>query len=247
MMKDRFLIRAYWGPRKETVADAARRLRKFLVRIGGHSELLKGWYQKTRCRSGATETKLNTSMEDELVKLFLRGRNRDDITGEVIEDLGFRVGLWNGRPRREVASLSVTCGLYSDVQGVGVNGVLIDLPEDLGPLSKNHLMSSAFRDLIECWEPRHACVCSELAIDGRSFDANVPFVDWMLYVSELAISSTSVPYASAVSQVLSGTMIVVEDRPADALSPEHLSNVEQIGLVIESESAGPSSRAATTR
>lgn len=230
-MDDRFLIRAYWEARRETADECANRLLHFLMRIGGRTAVIATWYETARSRRKATEKTVSPS-KDALLSLLQRGQNREDVTGKVIEDLGFHVSLWNGRSGREISGLSITCGLYSDVVGVGSNCVLIELPEELGELANGEVMAELFRDVIECWDPQRASVCSELAVDNRTFDANCPFVDWMVYVSELEIAATSVPDVAEVRHVGSGTMILVEDHATNALASEHLRKVEQVGNVI---------------
>ncbi len=215
-MNDRFVVRAYWGPRKETVDDCSNRLERFLTRISAQSDLFVSWYEKVRNRGKATSRSVSTS-RDGLLELLRSGQNCEDTTGEVIEDLGFRVSLWNGGRGSEVSSLSIRCGVYCSVAGVGLNCVLFDLPEQLGSLASGNAMVELFCDVVESWEPQRAAVCSELALDKRSFDANHPFVDWMVYVAGLKVAQSDVPVAAAVRHVETGTMIVVEDYPGDAL------------------------------
>jgi hypothetical protein len=230
-MDDRFLLRAYWGPRKETIDKCADRLGQFLARIAVRSDSLAAWFEKSRSRRKATEKAIDSG-KDGLMDLLRRCQNREDTTGDVIEDLGFHVALWNGRRGKEVSSLSIKCGMHCSVPGVGFNCVLLNLPEDLGTLANGVAMAQLFADTVESWEPERATVCSELAVDNRGFDARRPFVDWMVYVAELKIAATSVPDAADVRQVASGTMIVVEDGPENAIASEHLHKVVQIENAI---------------
>jgi Immunity protein 52 len=88
-------IGAYWGDRRETAFECGERLSRCLLGLGAVDPLLAAWFLKGATRSTATVPIALGA--DDLASLFDRGRNRRDSDGEVIEELGFRVGLWNNR------------------------------------------------------------------------------------------------------------------------------------------------------
>jgi len=75
---------------------------------------------------------------DRIRGLLLAGRNRHDCGDRsVIEDLGFRVGMWNGSSSRDSVGLSVGCGAYSSVKGLG-NALVMNLPSPDGEVGRTY-------------------------------------------------------------------------------------------------------------
>jgi hypothetical protein len=91
------------------------------------------------------------------------------------------------------------------------NCVLLDLPEDLGEFGNSSQMSGVLGLTARAWEPDWAGVMSNRSIDARDFDAEVPFVDWMVY---LPYKVKGVPPPSFVIDLDGdGTIIVVQPDP----------------------------------
>ncbi len=66
------------------------------------------------------------------------------LRGEVIEDLGFRVGLWNRRKGRESMSLAITCGL--SFEHPGMRRFLLAAGDDVRTAGRLLLHQGVFRD-----------------------------------------------------------------------------------------------------
>jgi hypothetical protein len=189
---------AYWQPRKESIHACGDRLGRFLTALSACDPVFAAWYERGASRRKGKQAEIDFKNEAHLLDLLDRGRNRRDVGKEVMEDLGFRVGLWNGGKSAKMAGLSVTCGLYATVAGLGGNCLILDLPEDLGDLQQSERMASVLTLAATSWEPDWAGVFSVGAMNKRVYNPAVPFVDWMVYVSHklapapLAISSARV-------------------------------------------------------
>src|SRR5947209_17211529 len=112
-----YYIGAYWGIRKETLEECTHRLAGFLMCLAECDPCFAHWFKKGASRKEALTHEINPNIAT-LQTLLLAGRNRTDIGHKVIEELGFRVGLWNGaRNDAETTSLSIHCGSYAPRPG----------------------------------------------------------------------------------------------------------------------------------
>lgn len=186
-------------------------------------------------RRKAKESEIDFRNKDRLVELLERGRNRQDIGKEVIEDLGFVIGMWNGDKSRKMVGLSITCGLFATTSGLGGNCVLLDLPEDLGGLVQCERVENVLTALVKCWEPEWAGVLSLEAMNAREFNAAIPFVDWMVYVSGMKCENPSLRGIFAVDKVNDqGSIIVVQPNPPQPDNAAHIERVKAVEAVIGS-------------
>ncbi|MCP2089638.1 hypothetical protein PQR68_29830 [Paraburkholderia agricolaris] len=180
-----YLAAAYWGPRREPVDACACRAGQFFISLSQVSEYLKGWRPLGRSRSEATQAVPIDLSTDALAELFMKGRNRRDVGGEVIDELGYRISVWNGGGDEEASSLTMKCGLYSAVAGLS-NAIVLKLPSRFDTTSFDQVRQVATA-LAQAWNPDWAIIASRSALDLHA-DAG-PFLDRALYVN----SSMKVP------------------------------------------------------
>ena len=110
-MREGYYVGAYWGPRKETALECARRAELFFHMLARCDPAFAQWYRGGR---GAPRELPGHPVRPEVKEweqLFLRGRNRTDVDNEIIEDLGFREAVWNAKKER--TRLDFHCGGYS--------------------------------------------------------------------------------------------------------------------------------------
>jgi hypothetical protein len=113
-MADRFYAGAYWGPRAESSAQCAARLEACLRSLGRSHEVLSRWYRKGTSRSAASGRPIDIDA-DTLESLLSGGRNRTDVGGEVIAELGFSLALWNNNPHDGVVEHALRRHTYHGV------------------------------------------------------------------------------------------------------------------------------------
>ena len=172
-----YFAAAYWGSRKETVEACAHRATVFFEAISQIAEYLKEWRQQGRSRSIKT-IPIENSTQNALIELFLKGQNRKDINNKVINDLGYRISLWNGGDTETASSLMLKCGLFSNVAGLS-NAVVLELPARFDTNSVNQVRQLA-NSLISAWDPDWAIIASHSA-QARHTDFG-PFLDKALYL-----------------------------------------------------------------
>jgi hypothetical protein len=232
-MNSRYMLGAYWPPRQESIEECCDRLDKFLTELAECDPVFATWYERGRSRKEASKKRVAIGDRDYVLDLLNRGRNRRDIGRDVIEELGFRVGLWNGLSEEKEVGLSITCGLHwmsSNPSASLSNCVVLTLPKSLGELSKAENMARTLAVVAEAWEPAWAGVMSRDAVNTRNFDAIHPFVDWMTYIPS---TISEVPAPSSVHQLPRlGSIVIVQLTPPSG-EPGELVRIRQIEEILQ--------------
>jgi hypothetical protein len=173
----RLTAAAYWGPRKESSEDCARRATLFFEMLAKSSPLLRDWFE--RGWSKPKTLKAVDTSEANIRKLFEASNlsHRNKINEERRAGLGFRIAAWNGKSdEHEVAGIMIGCGKFSERLN---NAVVVDLPtrfvesEDFG---RKKLV--ILRALVASWEPDWAAI-----YDVHCKKGHEPFLDLALYIS----------------------------------------------------------------
>lgn len=225
-----YLLGAYWSARQEALADCAGRLHPFLRDLTKCGGVLSKWYKRGWSRDDALKSEIDVSDMMTSTTLLEEGRNRRDADNEVIPELGFRVGLWNGGTDGLDVGLGVTCGLYYGVSQAGLhslsNCVTMHFSEGLGDLSDADRMRRLLAAVAQCWKPDWAGIMSNQAMDKRSFTASIPFVDWMTYIP-WEIGPVEPP-ASVTILPNGGSIVVVQPCPPSSDDREAVIRIGRI-------------------
>src|SRR3989442_863361 len=97
-MTSRYMLGAYWPARQESIEECGNRLGRFLTELAMCDPVFAIWCERGRSRKEASERHVAVEDRHDLLDLLDRGRNRRDVGRDVIDELGFNVGLWNGAP-----------------------------------------------------------------------------------------------------------------------------------------------------
>lgn len=168
-------VGAYWGKRKETRDECAKRIADLLQRLGQEHPALATWYQKGRSKGEALRNIVELSA-DSICRIF-EMHNRDT-DGSQIEELGYRIGVWNGSNELP-ASFSASCGCYSDFVG---NSAVLDFDpswDDVKAMSSEQLRAMLV-DFVEAIDPDKAVVTSDEYLDRAGVD-NPSAAGWLMY------------------------------------------------------------------
>lgn len=134
-MIDSHYIGAYWGPRPESSTDCARRIVDLLGRLSEISDQLACWFDKASSKQTALSSPVLPQIES-VERLLAAGRHFKDEPLVPVPDLGFHIGIWNGRSGAEAGSLSISCGGW--FEGLS-NSVVLKLPPSLLSATTEHL------------------------------------------------------------------------------------------------------------
>ena len=126
-------IGAYWGPRRESRERVAERIAEFLQSLPNASGSLATWYTKGQSRASAKA--LIVATPDKIASRLKTNRREDN--DEIMSELGFSIGAWNGGH----ASLHATIGAFTPYIG---NSVVLSYDESSLDLSR-----SECRDVLE--------------------------------------------------------------------------------------------------
>ncbi len=232
-MTARYTVGGYWRSREEPAAACAARLARFLADLSGCGDVFAAWYRKGGSRAAALDKQVDWRRADILLDLVREGASRTDSTREVIPDLGFHVGLWNGRPSATEVGLSVCCGLYTATPGL-CNTANLDLPSDLGVFAYSSNVKAPLLAVVRAWEPEWAGVFSVRTVSSRrTCTAFTPYVDWLLYLQDPPHCIGSLPEAVATEETNDGGLLVIlKDEAPQPSDIAHRTTVEQVGQTL---------------
>lgn len=201
-----YYVGAYWGDRRESAVECARRLSDCLAALAKLDPLLSSWRHRGRSKAAA-QAPVEMHI-DALERLLLDGRNRRDTDRSVIEELGFRVGIWNGR--EPMIGLSASVGKDTGAPGL-MNSFLLELPAPSGDAARlyDHPVALSIVEAIAAsWEPDWATWASNSLRHAQDAPARTPVVGWMTFLSWGRLNSDFVTDVGAVS-LLDGWLVPI--------------------------------------
>jgi len=221
---------AYWGPRKESAEECARRAAHFLNLLAPADPFLAQWYKPARRLKDARKHPLMPPDIPTLTELFRRGVNRER-GGPVFEDLG--LSFWFGTG--EGADLRINCGDYA---GSSPNHCVLDLP-DRGPnvdrLVTAAVLTHVVRSMALAWEPDWAVAMSR---DYRETFAEPrrggTFVGWVTYLSRRRGVVPPLPAPARIELVEDrGTLVVLTPERFTASNPAHVELGQRVRELLD--------------
>ncbi|MFC3650355.1 Imm52 family immunity protein [Dyella humi] len=200
-------VGAYWGSRQESLDQCAARLERYLSALRSFPVLADWYLQGGSVRQASGKTPITQFGDGILTELLRAGRNKYDTKPGVIENLGYRVGLWNRRGETESASLLIGCGMYSTNPRLS-NAVVLALPSNLETLSTD--TQSAIKRLlcvhVEAWNPDWSAVFASQCDAIKNRKGNGPFLDKMLWLKSGTKAPEGLVTEQPVEQVLDGAL-----------------------------------------
>lgn len=206
---DPFYLGAYWGSRRESSLRCGERLARCVARLGQVDEALESWFRRAASKAAA-KTPVELDAES-LGQLLAQGRNRRDVGGEVIEELGFSIGLWNRA--KPAVGMSGTVGAHPAFPGM-LNSFVLDFPppeDDALRLYDPAVAEAIFQAVVEEWEPDWATWTSHALRNAQGAAPREPVVGWMTYLADPAVADLP-----GGSSLLSGSAISVGRDVTDA-------------------------------
>jgi len=214
---------AFWGPRKESAEECARRMAHFLNLLAPADPFLAQWYKPVKSRKDARKYPLMPPDSPTLSELFRRGVNREK-EGPVFEDLGFRISTDNGGSSGDCAVLRIKCGDYC---GASPNSCVLDLPHQ-GPNAERVLsvpvLTQVVRSMAVAWEPDWAVAtsCDHRDLLSEAGDTR-DYVGWVMYVSRQRGRVPPLPAPVRIEPVDDlGTLVVLTPERLTASNPAHV-------------------------
>jgi hypothetical protein len=226
-------IGAYWGPRKETARECARRAELFFHMLARCEPTFAQWYRGGRgAPRGLPGYPVRPEVE-EWEQLFLHGRNRTDVDKEVIEDLGFRVHVVN--TKKDATCIQLHCGEYSP-WGSG-NTCLINPPGE-GPVSERiwsaPVLAEVLTSVATAWDPDFAMASSTEMVDLVQRRKREVRVGWLTYLSRRLGKLPPLPAPVRIEPVGKlGWLLVLSPERMTASNPEHVAFTARVRELLD--------------
>ena len=227
MSRDSYYVATYWGNREESADECARRASLLLDDLSRRDECLRTWFNRGKSRKDALAQPVDIS-EKSLRSLLMRGRNRYDADGAVIEDLGFRLAVWNGGSGGGDCGLSLHCGSCASTPSTWIpNSCVLSLPnegEAVDRLLSVPLLLRIIEAMVATLEPDWGVATSyayqETLPPG---EPGAPVVGWLTYLREPPQRLPSfLPGVHVVPVADFGSVIVTTEERFAAGDPRHV-------------------------
>ncbi|MBZ4408686.1 MULTISPECIES: immunity 52 family protein [unclassified Myxococcus] len=224
---------AYWGPRRESHEDCARRTAHLLPLLAACDPFLAQWYKPTRSTRDRRAHPLMPPDEAVLSDLFRGGANRES-GGPIIEELGYSFWFGNGGSGADSASLQIKCGDYA---GANPNCCLMPLPRkglNAERITTAPVLTSIVRSQVLAWEPDWAVATSD---DYRkrmspTSDAGT-FVGWVTYFSRHRGTVPPLPAPVRIEPVENmGTLIILTPERVTTHDAGHVQLGRRVGELL---------------
>ncbi|WP_309891073.1 immunity 52 family protein [Archangium sp.] len=221
---------AYWGPRKETPEECARRAEAFLATIVKLDPAFSRWFEQGRSRKDALKRPIEPAGEA-LEKRVRRGRDRQ------FEELGYSVWAWNGAPDDDydACGFNFNCGSYSEGQS---NRCVVNLPTR-GPNAERVLsvpiLMGLVRSLVLAWEPETSIATSSMLREAVTPIGRAGmFVGWIMYFPRSRGSVPPLPVPVRIEPVEDkGTLIVLTPERLTVANPEHVELAQRVHELLD--------------
>ncbi|XXF78512.1 immunity 52 family protein [Myxococcaceae bacterium GXIMD 01537] len=229
-MTETYYAGAYWGPRKESSEDCARRLCALLAGLSETDPALARWFQQGKSRKDALNRPLGPNLDD-LESFVRRGKDR------TVDELGFSIGGWNGAADDyEASGFLIACG--GDSAWVN-NRCVFTLPSrgaSMERILSAPVMTCLLRATALAWDPDWGVALSEeyrdLVKPRRAKGA--PYVGWVTYLSRQRGVVPPLPAPVRVEPVEDkGTLIVLTPERFASTNPEHVALAEQVRALLD--------------
>lgn len=232
-MRDKYYIGAYWGPRRETALECARRAEFFLHMLARCDPSFAQWYRAGRGFPRELPGHPVHPEVEELEKLLLNSRSRTDVGREVIERLGFSRIMWNAK--QEATDLHLTCGGYSP--SGGPNSCLLKPPRQ-GTVRERLLcvpvLAEVLTSMATAWEPDFAMASSSEMVALMEKDGFAVRVGWLTYLSRRLGTLPPLPAPVRVEPVGTlGWLLILSPEPMTASNPEHVAFTARVRELLD--------------
>ncbi|ATB43862.1 hypothetical protein CYFUS_009343 [Cystobacter fuscus] len=228
-----YYVGAYWGVRKETALECARRAELFFHMLARCDPSFVQWYRAGRGFPRELPGHPVRTEVEALEKWLLQGRNRTDVGKHVIEDLGFSQMMWNAK--KEATDLSIHCGGYSPWGGP--NSCLLKVTRE-SPIRERLLSASVLTGVLTAmataWDPDFAMAGSSEMVDlleKRGFEVRV---GWLTYLSRRRGRLPPLPAPARIEPVGTlGWLLVLSPEPMTAGNPEHVAFTSRVRELLD--------------
>ncbi|HSP78248.1 MAG TPA: Imm52 family immunity protein [Myxococcaceae bacterium] len=232
-MQENYHVGAYWGVRKETALECARRAEIFYHMLARCDPSFAQWYRSGRGAPRELPGHPVRPEVKELEGLFRRRRIRTDLDKEVIEDLGFQQIVWNAK--EEQTRIQIHCGDYSPW---GSGNVCLLYPPRSGAVKERLLrvpvLTGILTSMATAWDPDFAVATSPEMVDVVEKREREVRVGWLTYLSHRLGEVPALPEPVRVEPVGTlGTLLILSPERMTASDPEHVALTARVRELLD--------------
>jgi hypothetical protein len=231
-MDEKYYVGGYWGDRKETALECARRAELFFHMLARCDPTFAQWYRRGRGFPRELPGYPVRPEAQEWEQLFLHGRNRNDVDKGVIEHLGFSAHVWN--EKKDPSRVRFTCGGYTPW---AVNTCLF-LPPHEGPVRERILSAPVLAEVLTsvatAWDPDFAIATSIQMLDLVRKRKGEVRVGWLTYLSRRLGALPPLPAPVRIESVGTlGWLLVLSPERMTASNPEHVAYTARVRELLD--------------
>jgi hypothetical protein len=216
-MSESYSAGAYWGCRRESAEECARRAETFFHLLSECHPSYGQWYEQASSPKKALQLLFEPTLES-FVRFFGMKRH------QVLRD-GFSFSAWTGHTEQNQGGVVLLrCG--SDAE-VAPNRVRLSFPkESLGNerMLTAPVLAGVMRALAVAWEPDWALATADGLWEQLSHGGRLgTFVGWMTYISRQRGEVPELPEPARVEPVDDkGSLIILTPERLSPSNPEHV-------------------------
>lgn len=226
---------AYWGPRKESPEECARRMEVMLAALSKSDPSFTRWFKPARTLKESLKRPLEPNRAA-LQQWIQGGVSRSD-GGLAMEELGYSVMAWNGeRDEYDDSDFQVACGGYSP----WVNNTCVFKLPSRGPNTERVLtapvLATLVRNMVIAWEPDWAVAMSHTHRDVvKPHQAErSPYVAWVTYLARHRGTVPPLPSPVRIEPVDDkGMLIVLTPERFTAANPAHVELAQHVHALLD--------------
>lgn len=232
-MDEWYYVGAYWGARKETALECARRAELLFQLWLRYDPAFTQWYRSGRGAPRMLPGHPIRLEVSEWEKLFLRGRARRDVGKTVIEEFGSRVHVWTTKTVEQTVVM-MSCGAYS----TGAVNTCLFYPPREGPLRERILnapmMADVLTSMATAWDPDFAVVTSSQMLDLVEKHEGEVRVGWLTYLSRRLGTVPPLPAPVRIEPVGTlGWLLVLSPERMTVNNPEHVAFTTRVRELLD--------------
>lgn len=225
---------AYWGPRKESPEECARRGVSFLKLMAACDALLAHWNKIPKPRGRGRKTPLMPPDLATLIEAFRRGVNREP-GGPAIEDLGLTVEAYNDGSGQDFAHVRMHSGSYAEGMS---NACVLSLPSKGGGAERiltASVLTEVIRGMALAWDPDWAVAMSESHRDMDDEDGPVDvWTGWVTYFARHRGTVPPLPAPVRIEPVEDrGSLIILTPERFTVTNPEHVALSRRVRELLD--------------
>ncbi|AKJ00066.1 immunity protein 52 of polymorphic toxin system [Archangium gephyra] len=225
-MRETYYAGSYWGNRKDSAEECARRTETFFHLLSQCDPIYTRWFEQADSRKKALQLQFEPTA-DTFLRFFKRRTYQEGRDG-------FILWVWTGHEDGHGGLATMRCGSAAEFAS---NNCLLYLPSEEPERERvlqADVLAGVLRAMVLAWEPDWAVVTSDdLRTSFSQTSRAGTFVGWWTYFSRDRGELPPLPEPVRVQPVEDrGTLVLLTPERLTASNPEHLALGQRVQEVL---------------